>query len=63
MSEKDRKTKPKIRCPECSNYIEVTTLENGTQVGKCPVCKVVISQKQISQKEKTIRVRKNSIAS
>ena len=35
MSEKDRKTKPKIRCPECSNYIEVTTLENGAQVGKC----------------------------
>ncbi len=62
MSEKNCKTMPKIKCPECSNYFCRKLLDNGTQVGQCPICKAVISQKQISLKEKTIRVRKNSIA-
>lgn len=49
----------RIICPECSNYFEGTIREGGLVVGKCPVCKSVVSQKQCSAKITQIKVIKD----
>lgn len=51
--------KTRIKCPECSNYINAVSQPNGTITGKCPVCKSVVSCKQCSSKEKRIRIIKD----
>lgn len=48
----------KIRCPECSNYVNIHKKENGAYMGQCPICNVVISTKQLSKEEKVIKIRK-----
>lgn len=50
--------KTRIKCPECSNYINCVIKHNGTITGKCSICKSVISCKQCSAKEKHITVIK-----
>ena len=57
MRELSSNTKRNIRCPECSNYVMCTT-HNGKEMGQCPVCKAIISLKQVSNKKIKIRIRK-----
>lgn len=49
----------RIICPECSNYFEGLVKEDGLVVGRCPVCRAVVSQKQCSTKIKQIKVIKD----
>lgn len=48
----------RIKCPECLNYMLADAKDNG-YIGRCPVCKSLIIERQRSQKEKLIRILKN----
>ncbi len=39
-------TAPSIHCPQCSNYIKVNRIQHGIKVGRCSVCKSLVSVKQ-----------------
>ena len=45
-------TTPSIRCPQCSNYINVNRTQRGIKIGRCPVCKSLVSVKQGSKIKK-----------
>lgn len=49
----------RIKCPECSNYMDATIQNSGGLAGKCYYCKSIIFSKQHSPKEKLIRIVKN----
>lgn len=46
----------RTKCPECGNYMTVSLHNNGSESGKCPVCKSVIYKKQPRPKEKIIKI-------
>lgn len=50
------KPKPRMKCPQCSNVIDVTVHPNGGIAGKCPYCKVTFFSKEKSAKERLIRI-------
>lgn len=50
------KQKQKIRCPQCSNYVDITTFEDGGYGGNCKVCKVTFYCKKKSPKERVIHI-------
>ncbi|MBR1925885.1 MAG: hypothetical protein IJ837_03410 [Clostridia bacterium] len=49
--------KLKFKCPVCSNFMKMF-LHNSSISGQCPVCKAVICSKQISSKEKLLKIKK-----
>lgn len=53
------KPKQKMRCPQCSNYVEVTKYPKGGIYGNCPVCKVTFYSKEHPPKERLIRIIKH----
>lgn len=56
---KSSSKKIRIRCPECTNFMQATISANGSASGQCPTCKSVIVTNQHSVKEKHIRIIKN----
>lgn len=46
------KPKQKMRCPQCSNYVEVTKYPKGGIYGNCPVCNVTFYSKEHPPKER-----------
>jgi phage FluMu protein Com len=49
-----------IRCPECLNYMKAKVAKSGTYSGKCPVCKSSVFSKQYSERERHIRIVRNT---
>ena len=45
-------TTPSIRCPQCSNFVKVNRIQRGIKIGRCPVCKSIVSVKQGSKIKK-----------
>lgn len=41
-----------IHCPQCSNYFKSSKIQCGIKIGRCPVCKSVVSVKQGSKIKK-----------
>ena len=58
---KSSSKKVRIRCPECTNFMQGTVSANGSVTGQCPTCKSVIVSKQHSLKERHIRIIKNNV--
>ena len=50
----------RMRCPECSNFIDATVKEGNGLAGECPYCKSIIFSKQHSPREKLIRIVKRA---
>ena len=48
-----------IKCPECSNIMKVYSYNDNTTRGTCNRCKSSIIKKNLSDKEKRIRIIKN----
>ncbi len=53
------KPKPMMKCPQCSNYVEVKPHSSGGVSGNCPVCKVTFYSKEHSPRERLIRIIKH----
>ena len=51
--------KKKMKCPQCSNYVEVTPHSKGGVSGTCPICKVTFYSKEHSPKETLIKIIKH----
>lgn len=49
-----------IRCPECLNYMKVKAAKNGSYSGKCPVCQSSVFSKQHSERERHIKIVRNT---
>ena len=49
-----------IRCPECLNYMKAKVAKSGTYSGKCPVCHSSVFSKQYSERERHIRIVRNT---
>ena len=49
-----------IRCPECHNHMKVKVSESRTYSGKCPVCKSSVFSKQQSERERHIKIIRNT---
>ena len=45
------------KCPLCRNYFELSVDKDGVSKGVCSVCKSVVSIKQTSPKETTIKIK------
>lgn len=50
--------KIRIRCPECSNYLNANENEKNVISGQCPVCKVIIFKRKHSSRETLIKIIK-----
>lgn len=59
VMEKSSQKAIEIKCPECSNIMKVCSYNDGTTRGICNRCKSVIIKKNLSDKEKRIRIIKN----
>jgi len=46
----------KIKCPQCLNYIITKRTEKGSYKGSCSVCKAIIYTRQVTPKEKSIKI-------
>ncbi len=49
-----------IRCPECLNYMKAKVAKSGTYSGKCSVCQASVFSKQYSERERHIRIVRNT---
>ena len=49
-----------IRCPECLSYMKAKVAKSGTYSGKCPVCQSSVFSKQYSERERHIRIVRNT---
>lgn len=56
LNMKDETRSQRIKCPECLNYMNIKSHNNGAYSGECPVCKSVIFSKQQSPKKKIITI-------
>ncbi len=56
LSEENGKKKKAIRCPQCSNYVNIEQKKNGALCGNCHICKITFYIKQHSEKERLIRI-------
>lgn len=50
------KPKPRMKCPQCSNIINVIIHSNGGIAGNCHYCKVTFYSREKSPKERLIRI-------
>lgn len=48
----------RMKCPDCLNYLIISSNENGEARGFCKKCKSVIIARQSSEKERLIRIVK-----
>ena len=49
-----------IKCPECLNSMKVKAAARGNYSGKCPVCQSLVFSKQHSEKERHIKIVRNT---
>ncbi len=49
----------KIKCPNCSNYMNLDACNNGAYKGNCSVCKTIVFAKKHTQKETYLRIIKH----
>ncbi|MBO5009195.1 MAG: hypothetical protein J6D20_00625 [Clostridia bacterium] len=49
-----------VKCPECLNSMKVKAAERGNYSGKCPVCQSLVFSKQHSEKERHIKIVRNT---
>lgn len=52
------KKQKKIKCPSCSNYMNLDICNNGAYKGSCKVCKTTVFEKEHSQKETYMKIIK-----
>lgn len=48
----------KIKCPSCSNYMNLDACKNGAYKGTCSVCKTIVFAKKHTKKETYIKIIK-----
>ncbi len=54
-----KKQKPMMKCPQCSNYVEITPHPKGGVSGNCPICNVTFYSKEHSPRERLIKIIKH----